>query len=173
NGSKAADSSWQASFAYEETRDSRAVFVNGIFQPGLSSLTALPEGVVAMEIAQALMSDEHGQAVREQLENGYHADENGFTTLNTALFSSGLLLRVSAGLQVEQPIHFQFIGQGGSNGAAPAAFPRVLILADAGSSATVIETYASPDEGVYLTNAIVDVALGTGARLEHYRVQRE
>jgi Fe-S cluster assembly protein SufD len=172
NGSKATDSN-SASFVYEETRDSRAVFVNGIFQPGLSSLTALPEGVVAMELAEASMSDEHGQAVREQLESGFPADENGFTTLNTALFSSGLLLRIPPGLQVEQPIHFQFIGQGGSNGAAPAAFPRVLIMGEAGSSATVIETYASPKDGVYLTNAIVEVVLGTGARLEHYRVQRE
>lgn len=172
NGSKAADSNL-APFVYEETRDSRAVFVNGVFQPALSSLTALPAGVVAMELDAALMSAEHGQAVREQLESGFQADENGFTTLNTALFSSGLLLRIPPGLHVEQPIHFQFIGQGGSNGAAPAAFPRVLIMGEPGSSATVVETYASPDDGVYLTNAIVEVALGSGARLEHYRVQRE
>jgi Fe-S cluster assembly protein SufD len=37
----------------------------------------------------------------------------------------------------------------------------------------MIESYASPDDGVYLTNAIVDVRLGSGARIEHYKVQRE
>jgi Fe-S cluster assembly protein SufD len=173
NGSKTADGNWGASFAYEETRDSRAVFVHGVFQEELSSLTALPEGVVAMELSKALLSDEHGKVVRAQLESGFQLDENGFTRLNTALFSSGLFLRIPNGLSVEQPIHLQFIGQSGNNGALPAAFPRVLILAEPNSSATIIETYASPDDSVYLTNAIVDVVLGSGARLEHYRVQRE
>lgn len=164
---------WLASFAYEETRNSTAVFLNGIFQPDLSSLTGLPAGVMAIELGEALLSSQHGESVREQLESGIHSDENGFTMLNTALFSSGLFLRIPRGLRIERPIHLLFIGQAGHDSGLPAAFPRVLIAGEENSSATIIESYASPSDDVYLTNAIVEVSLGSGARLDHYKVQRE
>jgi Fe-S cluster assembly protein SufD len=167
------DSDWLAAFAYPETRNSTAVFLNGIFQPELSSLTALPEDVVAMELGEALLSGQHGESVRKQLEGGIQPAENGFTTLNTALFSSGLFLRIPRGQRIERPIHLLFIGLSGNNGTRPAAFPKVLIVGEENSNATMIESYASPGDDTYLTNAIIDVSLGSGARFEHYKVQRE
>ncbi|HZE63244.1 MAG TPA: Fe-S cluster assembly protein SufD [Pyrinomonadaceae bacterium] len=167
------DSDWLASFSYEETRNSTAVFLNGIFQTDLSSLTALPGDVVAIELGEALLSGQHGESVRKLLESGIHSAENGFTTLNTALFSSGLFLKIPRGQRIERPIHLLFIGQSGHKDALPAAFPRIVIVGEENSSATMIESYASPDDDVYLTNAIVDVRLGSGARFEHYKVQRE
>ncbi len=167
------DSDWLASFAYEETHSSTAVFLNGIFQPDLSSLRALPKDVVAIELGEALLSGQHGESVRKLLESGIQLAENGFTSLNTALFSSGLFLKIPRGQRIETPIHLLFIGQSGHKGALPAAFPRILMVGEENSSATIIESYASPDDDVYLTNAIVDVRLGSGARIEHYKVQRE
>lgn len=167
------DSEWLASFAYPETRNSTAVFLNGIFQPDLSSLTALPEDVVAVELGEALRSGQHGESVRKQLEGRIQPAENGFITLNTALFSSGLFLKIPRGQRIERPIHLLFIGQSGNNGTRPAAFPKVLIVGEENSSATMIESYASPGDDTYLTNVIIDLRLGSGARLEHYKVQRE
>src|SRR5258706_14749721 len=37
-------------FIYQEARDSRLVFVNGMLRRDLSSLAALPDGVVAMDL---------------------------------------------------------------------------------------------------------------------------
>jgi Fe-S cluster assembly protein SufD len=54
-----------------------------------------------------------------------------------------------------------------------ATFPRVLVVAEANSSATLIESYVSTADTPYFTNAVVEIALGDGARLEHYKVQRE
>ena len=82
------DNEWLASFAYEETRNSTAVFVNGIFQPELSSLTALPAAVSALELGEALLSDQHGELVRKHFEGGVQPEDNGFTRLNTALLAS-------------------------------------------------------------------------------------
>ena len=172
NGARA-DSDWLASLAYEETRNSRAVFLNGIFQPDLSSLTALPPEVVVMELGEALLSDQHGELARKYLESGIQPEESGFTALNMALFSSGLFLKIPRGLRVENPVHLLFVGQVNHEGARPAAFPRVLIVGEENSSATIVESYASPSDEVYLTNAIIDVVLGDGARIEHYKVQRE
>src|SRR5258708_21960679 len=152
------DSDWLASFAYEETHSSTAVFLNGIFQPDLSSLRALPKDVVAIELGEALLSGQHGESVRKLLESGIHSAENGFTTLNTALFSSGLFLKIPRGQRIERPIHLLFIGQSGHKDALPAAFPRIVIVGEENSSATMLESYASPADDVYLPNPIVSFA---------------
>ncbi|MEK6336135.1 MAG: Fe-S cluster assembly protein SufD [Acidobacteriota bacterium] len=171
NGARA-DANWLASMANEETRNSTAVFLNGIFQPELSSLSALPAEVVAMELTEALLSNDHGNEIQGLLEAGTGSD-NAFITLNSALFSSGLFLKIPRGVRIEKPVHLLFAGQASSDGASPAAFPRVLIVAEENSSATILESYASPGDDTYLTNVIVDLRLGSGARLKHYKVQRE
>ncbi|MDX6575629.1 MAG: Fe-S cluster assembly protein SufD [Blastocatellia bacterium] len=161
-----------SSFIYEEAAQSRLVFVNGMLRHDLSSLSALPDGVVAMDLREALRDSQYEATVREYLE--HPALANGFAALNTALFSSGLLLKIPSGTKIEVPIHLLFVGEASAGNPPPAAFPRVLILAEQNSSATIIESYASPqDEGVYLTNAIVDLNLADGARLQHYKIQRE
>ena len=159
-------------FTYEETRQSTLVFVNGMLRRDLSSLAALPEGLVAMDLREALRGGEYETTLREYLE--HPALANGFAALNTALFSSGLFLKIPRGMKVDAPIHLLFIGEAVSENPPPAAFPRVLIAAEENSSATIVESYASTeDDGVYLTNAIVDLSLADGARLEHYKIQRE
>jgi len=156
--------------AYDEARQSRLVFVNGVLQRELSSVDGLPAGVRVIEIGQALGLDEHEARVRERI--GVGSEVNGFAALNTALFSSGAFVFIPAGVSVVPPIHLQFLSDSGY-GEVPASFPRVLVVAEENSSATIIESYASPHESVYLTNAIVDVTLAAGARLQHMKVQRE
>ena len=160
------------SFIYEEARQSRLVFVNGMLRQDLSSLAALPEGVVALDLREALRGGEYESTLREYLEHPVLA--NGFAALNTALFRSGLLLKIPSGISVEAPIHLLFIGESVAENPPPAAFPRVLVLAEENSSVTIVESYASTnDDGVYLTNAIIDMSLADGARVQHYKIQRE
>jgi Fe-S cluster assembly protein SufD len=161
-----------SSFIYEETRESTLVFVNGILRRELSSLAALPDSVLALDLREALRGGEHEATLREYLE--HPALANGFAALNTALFTSGLFLMIPRGVNVATPIHLLFIGETIAKNPAPAAFPRVLIVAEENSAATIIESHASSeDAAVYLTNAIVDVSLADGARVEHYKIQRE
>ena len=158
------------SFVYDETSRSRLVFVNGILHRELSSVAAMPAGVSVIDIGEALAGDQNETSLRESLERAARS-ESGFTALNTALFTSGAFVFIPAGVSVAAPIHLQFISD--SNGAAVASFPRVLVVAEENSAATIVESYGSPGESVYLTNAIVDVQLGAGARLQHFKVQRE
>src|SRR6266481_2576507 len=159
-------------FIYQEARDSRLVFVNGMLRRDLSSLAALPDGVVAIDLREALRGGEYEATLREYLE--HPALANGFAALNTALFRSGLFLKIPKGVAVKAPIHLLFVGEAVADNPPPAAFPRLLIAAEENSSATIIESYTSPaDDAVYLTNAIVDLSLADDARLEHYKIQRE
>ncbi len=172
NGTASAKDDGLASFIYEEARQSRLVFVNGMLREELSSLAALPDGVVAMVLREAVCTSQYEGIVREHLE--HHAEKNGFAALNTALFASGLFLKIPRGISIDAPIHLLFIGEGLDEIAPPAAFPRVLIVAEENSAATIIESYVSPNErSVYLTNAIVDLSLEDGARLQHCKIQRE
>jgi Fe-S cluster assembly protein SufD len=158
-------------FLYEEARRSRLVFTNGIYRPELSSLEALPSGVVALNISDALKS-EHAETLREQLARSAEYNENAFTALNTAFLSQGVFLFIPEGVRVESPIHLLFLSTPRAEESA-VTFPRVLLVAGLGSEATVIESYASTGEGVYWTNAVVEIVLADAARLEYYKVQRE
>ena len=156
-------------FTFAEARDSRLVFVNGIFQRESSSVSSLPAGVVVVNLAEAVARPEYESLLSAHFAGG---SANGFTALNAALFVSGAFLLIPRGVEVTVPIHLLFISET-TNGHTPASFPRVHILAEANSSATIVESYAGLSEGRYLTDAVIDVTVKPGARINHYRVQRE
>lgn len=162
-----------AKFGVAEAADSQLVFVNGGLRDDLSSLTALPEGVVAMQLSQALLDARYSEIARAHLAR--HADyvANGFTALNTAFASSGAFVFIPKGVTVSTPLHLLFITDAVETDKF-VTFPRVLVVAEANSSATLIESYVSTaTTAAYLTNTVVEIALADGARLEHYKVQRE
>jgi Fe-S cluster assembly protein SufD len=158
-------------FAYTEARLSRLVFVNGFYRPSLSSLEALPGEVAVLDIADALHDEKYEEVVREQLARDADFNEDAFTALNTAFIASGAFVYIPAGAQVEVPVH-QLLLTDATRGPV-ASFPRVLVVAERGSAATVIESYAGLGEDAYFTNAVVEINLADGARLTHYKVQRE
>ncbi len=159
-------------FLYAEARGSRLVFVNGVYQEKLSDTSATGDELVALDLADALQDERYAELVREHLGRGVDYNTNGFTALNTAFLSSGAFLLIPRGAQIEKPVQLLFLSDPRASQAA-ASFPRVLIVAESESAATVIENYVSVAEGDYLTNAVVEVVLAEGARLEHYRVQQE
>src|SRR5438270_4387684 len=55
------DSAQLQSFTYAEARGSRLVFINGRYSPKLSSVEALPEGAIAMDIRGALKDSKHAE----------------------------------------------------------------------------------------------------------------
>ncbi|HEX8889489.1 MAG TPA: Fe-S cluster assembly protein SufD [Pyrinomonadaceae bacterium] len=158
-------------FFYEESDASRLVFVNGFYSEELSSIEALSEGIAALDLREALKDAKYAEILREQLARGADYNENAFTALNTALFESGVFIHLPKGVSVDAPIHLLFLS---SENEKPAlSFPRVMIVAEEGSSATIIESYASAGEGSYFTNVVVEIKLAAAARLNYYKVQRE
>jgi len=172
NGTALSKRNGLAPFIYEETRDSAFVFVNGIFREDLSSCKGL-SGVVALDLNDALQISEYETVIRESLERNADSDNNGFELLNIALFAGGLFISIPRGLNLRTPIQLQFVSEPVKAGAPAAVFPRVLIVGKKNSAATIIESYRATAEGIYLTNAIVDLVLDEGARVQHYKVQRE
>ncbi len=90
---------------------------------------------------------------------------NGFAALNLA-FADFQVIRIKKETSVAEPIELLFTAE-----KETAIFPHVLIIAEAGSKATIIETYNSQTRS--FTNAAVQIVVEDTANLTHYRVQKE
>src|SRR5437870_4106340 len=159
-----------SSLRYDETRDSSLVFINGVFQPEFFNASRLSQ-IVVMPFTEALTSSPHAPLIREHFERYGGAGENGFTRLNAAL-SDGVFVLIPANVNLDAPLQFVFVTDH-EQGWPLAVFPRVLIIGEQNSSATIIESYASRSNGVYFTDAIFDFSVADGARFRHYKLQRE
>ena len=95
----------------------------------------------------------------------FRYDRNGFTSLNQA-FGEYHVIRVPKETSLDEPIK---IGFGGQDGVA--IIPHVVIVAEAGSKATIIESYASQSAG--FTNTAVQILVDDNANVTHYRVQKD
>ena len=157
-----------ARFVYPETATAHLVVVNGFLSEELSVKTGL-ESVVAIDLLSAVADGRYNKIARSYLARnaGYH--DKGLAALNTAFVQSGLFLLIPKNVKVETPIQVTYL----TDEPNTASFPRLLIVAEENSSATVIESFVSTGEQQYFTNAIAEIVVKDGARLEHYRMQRE
>lgn len=157
-------------FVYPETATAHLVVVNGFLSEELSVRTGL-ENVIAIDLLSAVADARYSKIARSYLARnaGYH--NNGLAALNTAFLQSGLFLCIPSGVNVETPIQVTFLTD--ADEADKASFPRLLVVAEENSSATLIENFVSTRNQQCFTNAVAEVVLKEGARLEHYRMQRE
>jgi Fe-S cluster assembly protein SufD len=94
------------------------------------------------------------------------ADNQRWALLNTALFPDGLYLRITK--KVQTPLVILHVGVGSE--ADTIAYPRVVIEARSGASATIIEHHVAQGERAVTINSNTSLILRHGAQLEHYRV---
>jgi Fe-S cluster assembly protein SufD len=156
-------------YVFAHLPGSRLVFVNGHFQAALSALGKLPDGVKVASLAAALTTD--SASIERQLGRSALTDDNSFAALNQAFFLDGGYVHIPAHQTVDEPIQLIFISTAKHNG--DAIQPRNLIIAEAGSKATVIESYLAADEAAYFTNAVTEIVAGDDAVLEHVKFQDE
>jgi len=147
----------------------RLVFVNGHFATDLSSMGKLPNGVKVSSLAAALAND--GTLVEKHLGRYASAQGNAFAALNQAFFSDGAFIYVPGGVTVEEPIQLIFISSAKQTG--DTIHPRNLIIAEANSKLTVLESYLSLGNAAYFTNAVTELVAGDNAHVEHVKYQDE
>ena len=90
---------------------------------------------------------------------------NGFTALNLA-FGSVKVIRIARETSAPEPIELSFAA-----GENAAVFPHVIVIAEAGSKATIVESYVSASRS--FTNSAVQIFVEDNANLTHYRVQKD
>ena len=154
------------SFILPEAVNSRLVFVDGTYAPDLSATDDLPEGVLVtnLSVAVQFLPSLHNYLAKQQ------GAEEVFTALNTASLIDGAIIHVPKNQHVETPIQILFVS---TAGVATIAHPRCLVIAESGSSLTLVEEFVSIADGGYFTNAVTEIAIAENAQVSHTRVQRE
>ena len=146
----------------------RAVFVNGMHAPELSA-GELPRGVQVSSLRAVLATNP--AAVEPFLGRFAPADRQAFTALNTGFLDDGAFVWVAPGTIVDRTITLLFVSTPAA--AASMSHPRVLVVAGDRSELRLVEAYAGPSGQEYFTNAVTEVAVGAGAVVDHYKLQRE
>ncbi|SRR5579883_1647957 len=153
-------------FILPEALSSRLVFVDGHYDPALSAVDDLPDGVVVTSLAGGaeLLSDLPNYLAQQQ------GCEETFTALNTASLQDGALVWVQKNQAIAPPIQILFV----TTATQPAInHPRVLVIAESGSKLTVVEEYVALYEGNYFTNSVAEIWLADNAEVNHTRIQRD
>jgi Fe-S cluster assembly protein SufD len=100
-----------------------------------------------------------------------HTASNTFAALNQAFFTDGAFIFVPAGVEVAEPVQLIYISSAKQNGET--ILPRNLVIAEANSKLTVVESYISTGNVAYFTNAVTEILAGESARVEHVKLQDE
>ncbi|HYS69153.1 MAG TPA: Fe-S cluster assembly protein SufD, partial [Gemmatimonadaceae bacterium] len=153
-------------FGFGQTDWHRLVFISGVFDESLSSFEEVGASLRVGSLASAIESG--NPAVERHLGEIAKFDQHTFTALNTAFMADGALIELANDAVVDQPIHLVFV-----SGGEGVSHPRNLIIAGRHSRASVIESYVSLRDSEYFTNAVTEIALGEGAHVDHYKLQRE
>ncbi|MGN6478659.1 Fe-S cluster assembly protein SufD [Luteibacter sp.] len=150
-----------ASFALPGVDGARAVFVDGVYRTGLSSLDA-GSGVELLPLGGALAS--HAEPLRFALANRYRRGAaDAFAHLNAALASDGVVLRVADGVAATKPVHIVHVTSGLQPDTAWHA--RVLVEVGKGASLDVVEHFVAAGDAVQLGTVVADYVAREGAKL--------
>ena len=156
-------------FTFKDLAFTQLVVVNGYFAPQLSSCGALPAGVEAGGLSEAI--DRDPTLVERYLTRLAPYEDQPFTALNTAFLRDGAFLQIPANAVIEQPIHLLFVAT--THQKATVHHPRVLILAGENSQARIVESYAGLRDAPCFTNAVTEIVAGPNAVIDHYKLLRE
>jgi Fe-S cluster assembly protein SufD len=147
----------------------RLVFVNGRFSAELSTVAALPKGVVVASLRDQIEQNPE----QLSLHLGRYADTNrdAFCALNTAFMEDGIYAFVPRGVVVEAPVHCLFVST--ASGTPLMSHPRNLLVFEDQSQGTVVEEYVSLGHGTMFSNSVTELVAGANAHVSHYLIERE
>ena len=147
----------------------RLVIVEGDLRVDLSDMSALKEA--GAEIASlALALEKPPEWLKRTLSQVGPREDDAVFALNTALMTGGVTLRLPEGLTLDKPIHLIHLD---GTGEPASMVTRNVIVAEAGASATILESYGSLGLKVLQRNAVTEIKVGDKAAIHHIKFQRE
>ncbi len=137
------------------------VIVDGLLRPDLSVIPVL-EGLSVCRLRD--LPERRREEACARISQSPHMETAALFDLNTALLRDAVIVQLSPGTRLEQPLHITCSSSRGSMVQA-----RVLVTLAAASQATVIEQHLS--NGVALANTVTDVRCDTDSSLDYARIQ--
>ena len=147
----------------------RIVMIDGFYEPNLSDVRDLPNGVSVKSLRNVIKSEPELAADwigKTEQHNGHV-----FNALNTALINDGVLLHVAKEVELDRPVELVYLSTGDEDSLL--LQPRNYFVLEEGAQATLIERFASDKDARYFQNSLTDIVLGKNSTLNHYRIQNE
>jgi Fe-S cluster assembly protein SufD len=144
----------------------RLVFIDGLFSPALSQVTA--ECGVHIGTLGSMLS-RHANALQPYLAQLASFEHNLFAALNTAHLRDAAVVIVPGHAACEKPVHIVYLATQPDT----VTYPRCLFVAEPCAECTLIEDYAALTPDAYLTNAVTEIAIAPDAHIRHVKTQRE
>ena len=142
------------------------VFVDGRFSAALSTAAPGQDGAVCGNLASALNGD--SGAVQNNLARLAPFDDDAFAALNTAFINDGALVQVPDNTASASPVNLVFISTEGPQ--PQVTHPRTLVQVGRNARLTLVENYVNLAGGKNFTNAVMEMAVGEGSQVDHYRL---
>ncbi len=123
-------------------------------------------GVIFAPLDEALR--DHGNLVRQWFQKHPAAlGGDKFVALNTAFTTSGALLYVPKGVEIELPLVIQHTVSGANH----SVFPHTIVVLEDNAKATLVEFFVSADRERHLAAGVNDLHAGPGAKLTYVGAQ--
>lgn len=147
----------------------RIVLVDGRFASELSVLPTMA-GVSVSSLRGCLEAGE--DEVIRTLDRDVDFSQAPLAALASAYLEDGAVVRVAAGVSVPLPI--EVVAMSSADPSTPRiAFPRLVVSVGEGAELTLVESFSGPALGVYAVDGVTDIAMGEGAKLKHYVLQKQ
>lgn len=140
------------------------VLVNGKYNSDLSLI--LDKDLIIKEINDALEESENLKYFEKNIDTSHP-----FSLLNSALFNSGVFLKVKSNLVLENPVHIINIFDNDVN--TSFINTKNLVVAESSSNLKIIQSYHNIGKSDYILNTSTEFVLDKNAYLYHYNFQND
>ena len=147
----------------------RLVVVEGDLRADLSDIAALKAaGVEVVSLGHAL--EKLPLWLKTSLGQVNPRADDPVVALNAALMTGGAALRIAEGVALDKPIHLIELD---GKGEPASTLTRNVVIAEPGSSATLIESFAGLGIRGLQRNAVTEVRVAEKAALRHVKLERD
>ena len=147
------------------------IFINGKLQTDLSDIESLNQEITITKFSDAFNDPKTNQLIKDNLSKHSRGGEDGFTSLNTAFIKDGILINIHENANIVKPINLSFISN--STEIPTVSYPRLLLIANKNSTATIIENYIGNSSIQSFTNSVSEIILNEKSKISHYRLLNE
>ena len=120
-------------------------------------------GVILTDLDSAVR--DHPELVKAHFNSVVATDENKFSALHYALWTSGTFVYVPRNVVVDEPLQTVVSQQAG----ALAGFHHTLVVTGEGAAVTLAEDFLGADRG--MSDSVVELAPGPGSKLHYLHLQ--
>lgn len=146
------------------------VFVNGIYQPQLSTIRSAADELIIMTLSEAV-NGEFKPIIDRHLGHSFQYHKDGINALSNAFAHQGLLVAIPKNKILKQPLYCYYIND--ARTLHILAQPRLLMHVAANAQVSIVEEAVTIGGVDCFTNKVAELVVEDNAQVEFYKIQNE